>query len=147
MVSSNATTVTQYLKELDKEKREIVSTVRDTLTKHLPKGIDETIDWGMINYEIPLSTFPITYNKKPLSVMALAAQKHHFALYLHGVYCDQQLETHFREDVIKEVGKINMGKSCLRFKSLEDFPFQAVVKVVKFVTAEKYSSFYTKIRG
>ena len=82
MVSSSATTVQQYINELESEKAKVIRYVRKLILENLPKGIKETMDWGMINYELPLSTYPKTYNKKPLSVMSLAAQKHHFALYL-----------------------------------------------------------------
>lgn len=64
MVSSSATTVQQYLKELEPEKRKVIKTVRQLIRNNLPKGIKETMDWGMINYEIPLKDYPITYNKK-----------------------------------------------------------------------------------
>ena len=104
MVSSSATTVQQYISELESDKAKVIRFVRKLILKNLPNGIKETMDWGMINYEIPLSTYPKTYNKKPLSVMSLAAQKHHFALYLHGVYCDKELYESFSKDVIDEVG-------------------------------------------
>ena len=72
MVSSSATTVQQYINELESEKAKVIKYVRKLILENLPKGIQETMDWGMINYEIPLSTYPKTYNKKPLSVMSLA---------------------------------------------------------------------------
>ena len=146
MVSSEAKTVTQYIKELNTLDREIISTVRSLIQKNLPNGIKETMDWGMINYEIPLETYPITYNKKPLSVMSLAAQKHHYALYLHGVYCDEKLHETFTKEAEKEVGKLNMGKSCLRFKNLESFPVKSVQKVIKKVTPEMYIKCYEKFK-
>ena len=146
MVSSEAKTVTQYIKELNTLDREIISTVRSLIQKNLPNGIKETMDWGMINYEIPLETYPITYNKKPLSVMSLAAQKHHYALYLHGVYCDEKLHETFTKEAEKEVGKLNMGKSCLRFKNLESFPVKSVQKVIKKVTPEMYIKCYEKYK-
>ena len=74
MVSSSAQTVNEYLQELESEKANVIGAVRKIILNNLPKGINETMDWGMINYEIPLETYPITYNKKPLSVMSLAAQ-------------------------------------------------------------------------
>jgi len=146
MVISKAKTVTQYIKELNSLDREIISTVRALIQKNLPNGIKETMDWGMINYEIPLETYPVTYNKKPLSVMSLAAQKHHYALYLHGVYCDEKLHATFTKEAKKEVGKLNMGKSCLRFKNLESFPVKSVQKVIKKVTPEMYIKCYEKYK-
>ena len=146
MVSSEAKTVTQYIKELNTLDREIISTVRSLIQKNLPNGIKETMDWGMINYEIPLETYPITYNKKPLSVMSLAAQKHHYALYLHGVYCDEKLHESFAKEAENEIGKLNMGKSCLRFKDLSSFPKRSVEKVVSKVTPEMYIKCYEKYK-
>ena len=146
MVSSSATSVKEYLNDLDSEKANVIRAVRKLILSNLPKGINETMDWGMINYEIPLETCPVTYNKKPLSVMSLAAQKHHYALYLHGVYCDEKLHESFTKEAEKEVGKLNMGKSCLRFKNLSSFPKRSVEKVVSKVTTEMYIKCYEKYK-
>ena len=146
MVSSSATTVQQYINELESEKAKVIKYVRKLILENLPKGIQETMEWGMINYEIPLSAYPKTYNKKPLSVMSLAAQKHHYALYLHGVYCDKELYESFTEDVIDEVGKLDMGKSCLRFKKVELFPEKTVSKVIKTITPQVYIECYERYK-
>ena len=144
MVSSSATSVKEYLNELESEKANVIRAVRKIILSNLPKGINETMDWGMINYEIPLETYPVTYNKKPLSVMSLAAQKHHYSLYLHGVYCDEKLHESFAKEAEKEIGKLNMGKSCLRFKDLSNFPKSSVEKVISKVTPEMYIKCYEK---
>jgi len=146
MVSSSATSVKEYLNELESEKANVIRAVRKIILSNLPKGINETIDWGMINYEIPLETYPVTYNKKPLSVMSLAAQKHHYSLYLHGVYCDEKLHESFAKEAEKEIGKLNMGKSCLRFKDLSNFPKSSVEKVISKVTPEMYIKCYEKFK-
>ena len=146
MVSSSAASVKEYLNELESEKANVIRAVRKLILSNLPKGIKETMDWGMINYEIPLETYPVTYNKKPLSVMSLAAQKHHYALYLHGVYCDEKLHTLFAKEAEKEIGKLNMGKSCLRFKDLSSFPKRSVEKVISKVTPEMYIKCYEKYK-
>ena len=146
MVSSSATSVKEYLNELESEKANVILAVRKIILSNLPKGINETIDWGMINYEIPLETYPVTYNKKPLSVMSLAAQKHHYSLYLHGVYCDEKLHESFAKEAEKEIGKLNMGKSCLRFKDLSNFPKSSVEKVISKVTPEMYIKCYEKFK-
>ena len=78
--------------------------------------------------------------------MALAAQKHHFALYLHGVYCDKELYESFSEDVLDEVGKLDMGKSCLRFKKVELFPEKTVSKVIKTITPKVYIECYERYK-
>ena len=146
MVSSSATSVKEYLNELESEKAYVIRAVRKIILSNLPKGINETMDWGMINYEIPLETYPVTYNKKPLSVMSLAAQKHHYSLYLHGVYCDEKLHESFAKEAEKEIGKLNMGKSCLRFKDLSNFPKSSVEKVISKVTPEMYIKCYEKYK-
>ena len=146
MVSSSAETVKEYLQELESEKANVIRAVRKIILRNLPKGIKETMDWGMINYEIPLETYPVTYNKKPLSVMSLAAQKHHYSLYLHGVYCDEKLHESFAKEAEKEIGKLNMGKSCLRFKDLSNFPKSSVEKVISKVTPEMYIKCYEKFK-
>ena len=146
MVSSSATSVKEYLNELESEKANVIRAVRKIILSNLPKGINETMDWGMINYEIPLETYPVTYNKKPLSVMSLAAQKHHYSLYLHGVYCDEKLHESFAKEAEKEIGKLNMGKSCLRFKDLSNFPKISVEKVISKVTPEMYIKCYEKFK-
>ena len=146
MVSSSATSVKEYLNELESEKANVILAVRKIILSNLPKGINETMDWGMINYEIPLETYPVTYNKKPLSVMSLAAQKHHYSLYLHGVYCDEKLHESFAKEAEKEIGKLNMGKSCLRFKDLSNFPKISVEKVISKVTPEMYIKCYEKFK-
>ena len=146
MVSSSATTVQQYISQLESDKAKVIRFVRNLILKNLPNGLKETMDWGMINYEIPLSTFPKTYNNKPLSVMSLASQKHHYALYLHGVYCDEKLHASFIKEAEEEVGKLNMGKSCLRFKNLESFPIKSIQKVIKKVTPEMYIKCYERYK-
>ena len=86
MVQSKAATVDEYLDELSPEKRDVVSRVREVVLENLPEGYVESMNWGMISYEIPLATYPETYNGQPLSYMALAAQKRHYALYMMHVY-------------------------------------------------------------
>src|ERR1700733_2450602 len=85
MVSSKETTPTAYLASLPPERRKVVAAVRDVVKKHLPKGYVESMNWGMISYEIPLTRYPATYNKQPLMYIALAAQKNNYALYLTGL--------------------------------------------------------------
>src|SRR3712207_2603796 len=122
MPSSKAATVDAYLAELPPERRAVVSAVRDVVRKHLPKGYTETMNWGMISYELPLDRYPSTYNGKPLSYAALAAQKSYFALYLPVVYQDPEQESRLREEFKKAGKKLDMGKSCLRFERVEDLP-------------------------
>jgi len=127
---SQAASVEAYLGELSPERREIVARVRKTILEHLPEGYVESINWGMISYEIPLDTYPDTYNKKPLGYLALAAQKNHYALYMLGAYADPAQEEELQEG-FKEAGKkLDMGKSCIRFKSLDDLPLDVIGRLI-----------------
>ena len=83
---SNASTVAQYLSELPTDRREAVEAVRQTILDNLPPGYEEVMNWGMITYQVPLETYPDTYNGKPLMYAALASQKNHMAVYLTGIY-------------------------------------------------------------
>jgi uncharacterized protein YdhG (YjbR/CyaY superfamily) len=122
MVQSKAATVDQYLEELPPDQREIVSAIRHIILESLPEGYVEAMNWGMISYEIPLEDYPDTYNGKPLSYLALAAQKNHYSLYMMGVYQDAEQETKLKDGFEQAGKKLDMGKSCLRFRKLDDIP-------------------------
>ena len=126
MVQSAAATVDEYLAELPEERRAVVAAVRDLVLRHLPTGYRETMGFGMICYGIPLSEYPDTYNKQPLCYAALAAQKRHYALYLMNVYQDGDEERRLRDAFAASGLKFDMGKSCLRFKRLDDLALDAV---------------------
>ena len=146
MARSNATTVEEYLRELPEERRIVVSKVRDAILRNLPDGYQETMNWGMISYEIPLERYPDTYNGQPLNYLALAAQKNHFALYLMSVYQNQAQERWLRE-AFKEAGKkLDMGKSCLRFRRLEDLPLEIIEKIVAHTSPADFIASYEAAR-
>jgi hypothetical protein len=142
MVSSAATNVAAYLKSLPKERRAVVSAVRAVVKKHLPKGYVESMNWGMISYEIPLSRYPETYNGRPLMLAALAAQKDHYALYLMCAYQDRALLGKLRDGYRKARKKLDMGKSCLRFRSLDGVLLDVVGEIVASVPPETYIARY-----
>ncbi|QJR11338.1 hypothetical protein DSM104443_02413 [Usitatibacter rugosus] len=126
MVSSAAATVSQYLGELPAERRAVVSKVRTLVRKSIPKGYEECMNWGMICWQVPLKRAPDTYNGKPLCYVALAAQKNNYALYLMGPYIDRKQAAALRAARGKSGKKLDMGKSCLRFKALDDLPVEAI---------------------
>jgi hypothetical protein len=146
MVMSKARTVQEYLDELTEERRQVVSAVRDVIVKNLPKGYREGINFGMICYEIPLERYPDTYNGQPLCFAALAAQKNHYAVYLSCVYQDPKQAVWLKEEFKKAGKKLDMGKSCLRFKKLEDLPLQVIGKVVKGTEPDDFVAQYEKAR-
>ncbi len=149
MVSSKATTVKQYLAELSEARRAVVSAVRDVILKNLPEGYEETMNWGMICYEIPLSRYSDTYNKQPLSYAALAAQKNFYAVYLSALYCgtdNTKREDWFRKEFEKAGKKLDCGKSCVRFKKLEDLPLDVIGAAIQIATPDEFIQFYEESR-
>ena len=136
MASSSAATPEEYLQELPPERREVVSAVRDVVLRNLPEGYRESMSFGMICWEIPLERYPVTYNKQPLGYAALAAQKHYYALYL-SVYQDPQQETAFREEFARAGKKLDMGKSCVRFRKLDDLPLDVIGRTIAATPPEE----------
>lgn len=146
MVSSAAKTVEAYLEELPAERREVVSQVRQVILENLPEGYQETMNWGMISYEIPLDRYPDTYNKKPLSYLGLAAQKNNYSLYLMGVYQDHKQEAFLVEGFQQAGKRLDMGKSCVRFKRLDDLPLDVIAEIVRATPVEQYIERYEHSR-
>lgn len=130
MVSSKETTPSAYLASLPPERRKVIAAVRALVKKHLPKGYVETMNWGMLAYEIPLSRHPDTYNKQPLIYMALAAQKNNYALYMTNVYGDKTIMDKLVAAYKAAGRRLDMGKSCLRFKSLDELPLDLIAEIV-----------------
>jgi uncharacterized protein YdhG (YjbR/CyaY superfamily) len=147
MASSKAATVEEYLQELPEDRREVVSTIRDIILRNLPEGYTETMAWGMISYGIPLERYPITYNGQPLGYAALAAQKNSYSLYLLGAYADPEQEAALREAFRREGKKLDMGKSCIRFKKPADLPLDAIGQVIAATTPEQYIARYEASRA
>jgi hypothetical protein len=147
MALSKAKTVAAYLKELPAERRAVVSAVRDVVVKNLPRGYRESMGFGMITYDVPLERYPNTYNGQPLCYAALAAQKNHYALYLMTVYGDPKQEKALKSAFEKAGKKLDMGKSCVRFKKLEDLPLAAIGKVIASVPPEAYIERYEVLRA
>ena len=146
MVSSNAPTVDDYLAELPPERRSIVASVRDLVRRNLPEGYQETMNWGMISYEIPLERYPNTHNKQPLSYAALAAQKNFYTLYLNAAYQDANGKKRLEREFTKAGKKLDIGKSCLHFKQLEDLPLDVIAKVIGSTPPEKFIEIYETSR-
>ena len=125
-MQSDATTVAQYLAELPADRRAAIEAVRQTILANLPAGYEEAINWGMITYQVPLDRYPNTYNRQPLAYAALASQKHHMAVYLTGIYADDETRQAF-EAAYRATGKrYDVGKSCVRFRKLDDLPLALI---------------------
>ena len=130
MASSKAATAEEYLQELPEDRRAVVSAVRDVVLRNLPAGYREMMGYGMITWGIPLEDYPDTYNGQPIGPAALAAQKHYYALYLLTPYQDPAQEQWLREEFRKAGKKLDMGKSCLRFRKLDDLPLDVIGKLI-----------------
>lgn len=142
MTQSTATTVAGYLSELPPDRSLLVSSVREIVNKHLPPGYDETMRWGMISWEIPLARYPETYNGQPLGVVALAAQKRYTSLYLMCAYIEPGGEARIRKAYHDAGKKLDLGKSCIRFRSLDAFVPKAVVPLLEEATVEAFIASY-----
>ena len=137
MVSSKETTPAAYLASLPADRRAVISAVRTVILKHLPKGYAETMNWGMLAYEIPLSRYPETYNKQPLMYLALAAQKNNYAFYLTATAGNAPLIARLAAAYKAAGRKLDMGKSCLRFKSLDELPMDVIADIIASTSVDE----------
>lgn len=147
MATSSAVSVDEYLAELPADRRAVVSTLRDLIVANLPPGYSEGMLYGMIGYAIPLSRYPNTYNGQPLAIAGLASQKGHLSLYLMSVYGDPALCAWFVEQHQKAGKKLDMGKSCIRFRTLDDLELPAIAEVIRRVSVESYIEHYESVRA
>ena len=151
-MQSKAETINQYLAELPADRRTAIETVRKVILDNLPDGYEEVINWGMITYQVPLTEYPDTYNKKPLMYAALASQKNHMAVYLTGIYLDEKARLRFETDYKATGKRFDTGKSCVRFRKLDDLPLSligeqiAALPLDQFVARVKETSFVRKSR-
>jgi hypothetical protein len=123
---SDATDVEGYLADLPDDRRDALGAVRQVVLDHLPAGYEEVMQYGMISYVVPLARYPTTYNGQPLALASLANQKRHMALYLIGVYGDEGTQAWLKAEWAVTGKKLDMGKSCLRFRSLDDLALDLV---------------------
>jgi len=141
-MQSKAKTVNEYIASLPPDRRKAIQTVREVILKHVPKGYVEWMDFGMIVYVIPLSRYPNTYNGHPLGIVALASQKNYMSVYLMCLYGDTKVLKKFKEAWKKSGKKLDMGKSCIRFKKIEDIELGLIGKHVEEVSVEDYIKIY-----
>jgi len=146
MARSTAATVPEYLARLPKDRRALLSAVRQVVLRHLPEGYRETMSGGMIAYVIPLERYPKTYNGQPLWYAALAAQKNYCALHLMSVYANATGTAAFKNAFARAGKKLDMGKACVRFKRLEDLELDAIGAVIAGTTPDDFSALCEKSR-
>ena len=146
MARSSAATVAEYLEELPEERRAVISAVRKVIRRNLPEGYRETMNWGMISYEIPLSRHPAADNGQPLIYAALAAQKNHYAIYLTSLYAEGEPPGWFADEFRKAGKKLDMGKSCVRFRKLDDIPLDTIGRVIAGTSVDELITIYERAK-
>jgi uncharacterized protein YdhG (YjbR/CyaY superfamily) len=138
VASSKAATVTQYLAELPPERRAAIERVRDAVNAALPAGYREGIGYGMIGWVIPLEDYPNTYNGQPAVYAGLAAQKNYNSLYLNCVYASPERTQRLKAAFAKAGKKLDMGKSCIRFRKADDLPLDVIAAEIASATPADY---------
>ncbi|MEP6622468.1 MAG: DUF1801 domain-containing protein [bacterium] len=152
--AARPTTVAAYLASLAPDKRAVIDEARAFVHRHLPKGYAEYMNWGVINWGIPLEAFANTHNGQPLCYVGLGALKSCNSLYLMGVHdsATGKYTTPFSVtlllDAFKKAGKrLDMGKCCLHFKALDDLELTSVAQVIGMSTPEEYLAYYKRMKG
>ena len=147
-MQSQATTVDAYIAELPQEPQEAISKLRKEIKRNLPKGFKEQMNYGMIGYVVPHSLYPPGYHctpELPLPFMGIASQKNFISVYHMCVYANPILSKWFVEEYAKTgTGKLDMGKSCLRFKKMEKIPYQLIGELAAKVTPQQWIDLYEK---
>ena len=132
---------------MPEDRRAAISEVRQVVLENLPQGYEEMMQFGMIGYVIPLEHYQVTYNGQALQYAALASQKNYMSLYLMNVYSDEAVEIWF-VDRYKDSGKrLDMGKACVRFKSLQDLPIDLVGEAIALTPVDRFIERYEMSRN
>lgn len=149
-MASTAKTPEAYLAELPEDRRAALTAVRKEIKANLDRDYEEGMQYGMIGYYVPHRVFPAGYHvdpRQPLPFASIASQKNHMAVYLMGVYGDAKLRTWFESAWKKSGKKLDMGKSCLRFKKLDDLALDVLGEAIARVPARNYVEQYTSTLG
>ena len=146
-MKSDAATVEDYLAELPEDRRGALTAVRRVLLDHLPAGFEEIMQYGMASYVVPLERYPTTYNGRPLAVASLANQKNYMALYLVGIYSDEDGQRWLRDRWASTGKRLDMGKSCVRFKKLDDLPLDVVGEALARIRLDEFLILYERAKA
>ena len=145
-MQSKATTVDQYIAEAPQERQEALQKLRATILVHLPKGFEEAMGYGMAGYAVPHSIYPAGYHctpHLPLPFMGFASQKNSINFYHMGIYADETLYNWFLAEYAKfSKKKLDIGKSCMRFKKPEDIPFDLIGELVSKISVQDWIATY-----
>ena len=147
-MQSKAATVDQYINELPEERKKPMEEIRKVIRKNIPKGFQECMSYGMVGYVVPHSKYPDGYHcdpKLPLPFLAFASQKNFIAIYHMGIYADPKLLKWFTEAHAKAwPKKLDMGKSCMRYKKPEDIPYALIGELVTKITPDDWIEIYER---
>lgn len=142
----HANTPEEYIAQIPDERKAAFSTLRDAIRNNLPKGFVEIITYGMIGYVVPHSTYPKGYHtdpRQPLPFLSIASQKNTISVYHMGIYATPELQTWFTSEYPKHSKlKLDMGKSCIRFKKPEHIPFELIGELASKMTPEQWIGIY-----
>ena len=145
-MTSNASTPEEYINELPEERKEVISKLRDAINKNLPKGFEEGMGYGMLSYHIPHSIYPDGYHctpELPLPFMNLASQKNFVAVYHMGMYAEKEILNWFTSEYPKHCKrKLDMGKSCIRLKQMDEIPYKLIGELASKMSAEEWIKIY-----
>ncbi len=147
MMRIAASSVADYLSRLPTDHRVALTRVRDVVRRNLPPGFEEGLLFDMISWFIPPERYGHTYNGQPLIIAALASQKNYMALYLTGVYSDPAVSAWFANAFAATGKKLDMGKSCVRFRSLEDLPLDVIASAVSRVPVAAFITSYERVQA
>ncbi|OAB36042.1 DUF1801 domain-containing protein [Paenibacillus glacialis] len=132
----------EYINEIPEERKAVIAQLRKVILESLPEGFEETMGYGMIGYVVPHTLYPAGYHcnpKEPLPFMGIASQKNFVAVYHMGVYADQELLNWFVQEYPKHMKtKLDMGKSCIRFKKMDQIPYALIGELCKKITVEQW---------
>jgi hypothetical protein len=140
-------TVQEWLASVPAERRRVIDAVRAVVNERLPPGYEETVDWGMLAWVVPLATLPTTHNGRPLLFAALGAHTKRMTLYMSMVYGDAKLTKGFQTAYAKTGKKLDMGGSCVHFKALDDLPLDVVGETIAGVPVDAYVARYVSSRA
>ncbi|MDO6389275.1 DUF1801 domain-containing protein [Pontibacter sp. BT731] len=147
-MQSTAPTPELYLAELPEARQQIMNDLREVILKNIPAGFEEIMGYGMISYVVPHTLYPSGYHcdpKQPLPFMSIASQKNHIAVYHMGMYADEDLLNWFQEEYPKHSKtKLDMGKSCIRFKKPEHVPLALIGELASKMTPQEWIDLYTR---
>lgn len=145
-MQSDATTVDDYLDQLPPDRREEIETLLAAIRPAMPEGLSEEMGFGMINWVVPLDREPDTYNGKPLMFAALASQRQYISLYLMTIYSGSTLNEETFRVRWQGAKKLNMGRSCVRFKKVDDLDLDLILEAIQGVTVDEFIDVYRRER-